>query len=216
MMTFDDTADVLARLDRLRHLIDALAQAGLVERQRLRDRLQQELEATKIAVRLSGHGAAGQPASLGGQSTDVGVTAESSRPPAPVVRPPRVLLVDDEASIRAFGERVLREAGYEVVVAWDGPGALQLLEYQPPFDLFVIDLIMPQMHGDVLAREIRRADPDAKVLYFTGHTDQLFSERMTLWAQEAFLEKPVGVQGLLEAVSLLLFGHTRGPRAPAS
>jgi CheY-like chemotaxis protein len=129
----------------------------------------------------------------------------------PITGAPRVLFVDDEASIRAFGERVLREAGYEVMVAWDGREALRLVAHQPPFDLFVIDLVMPQMRGDALAREVRRADPDAKVLYFTGHTDQLLSEKSTLGAHEAFLEKPVGVHGLLEAVSLLLFGHTHGP-----
>jgi two-component system cell cycle sensor histidine kinase/response regulator CckA len=71
--------------------------------------------------------------------------------------------------------------------------------------------MMPEMRGDVLAREVRRVEPDAKVLYMTGYSDQLFKEKMTLWEGEAFLEKPVTMNGLLEAVSLLLFGHTRGP-----
>ncbi len=123
-----------------------------------------------------------------------------------------VLVVDDEASICAFAERTLRTAGYDVMVASDGPEALRLVEAQrQPFALFVLDLVMPEMRGDELARLLRQRDLDAKVLYFTGYSDRLFEERQTLWQHEAFLEKPVSVSELLEAVSLLLFGHTDGP-----
>lgn len=123
-------------------------------------------------------------------------------------RTSRVLVVDDEASIRSFAERVLRDGGYEVFVAPDGPAALTIVEQQGRFDLFVIDLLMPLMRGDELARQLRQADPDVKVLYFTGYSDRLFREKSTLWENEAFIEKPVTMDGLLEAVSLLLYGHT--------
>jgi CheY-like chemotaxis protein len=123
-----------------------------------------------------------------------------------------VLVVDDEPSVCTFAERTLRTAGYEVMVASDGPEALRLVEAQRQrFDLFVVDLLMPQMRGDELARQLRQRDLDAKVLYFTGFSDRLFEERPTLWQNEAFLEKPVTVNELLQAVSLLLFGHTDGP-----
>jgi two-component system cell cycle sensor histidine kinase/response regulator CckA len=129
----------------------------------------------------------------------------------------RVLVVDDEASVRGFAERALRGAGYEVIVASDVPEALQLVELQRrPFDLFVVDVVMPQMRGDQLARQLRQRDPDVKVLYFTGYSDRLFEERKTLCQHEAFIEKPVTVNGLLEAVSLLLFGQTDGPAAGRS
>jgi CheY-like chemotaxis protein len=53
----------------------------------------------------------------------------------------RVLVVDDEASVRDFAERALRLAGYEVTVASDGPDALRLVEAAAsPFDLFVVDV----------------------------------------------------------------------------
>ena len=122
-----------------------------------------------------------------------------------------MLVVDDEESVRTFAERVLRGAGYDVVLASDGLGALSIAEEQGSFDLFVVDVMMPQMQGDELGRRLRRRDPDVKVLYFTAYSDQLFKEKATLWEHEAFLDKPVTVAGLLEAVSLLLFGHTRGP-----
>jgi CheY-like chemotaxis protein len=124
---------------------------------------------------------------------------------------PRVLTVDDEASLREFVGRVLSEGGYEVAHAPNGAQALRMLDQHPPFDGYVIDVMMPGLRGDELARAIRRRDPDAKVLYCTGFSDALFTEKKTLWAGEAYLDKPVTVDGLLEALSLLLYGHTRGP-----
>jgi len=123
---------------------------------------------------------------------------------------PRVLLVDDEAPIRSFFGDVLRLADYEVTTASDGLEALRTLDAQP-FDLFVLDVMMPQMRGDELAAAVRQRFPDAKVLFVTGYADQLFSERAALGAGEAFLDKPVTPTGLMEAVFLLLFGHARGP-----
>jgi len=119
----------------------------------------------------------------------------------------RVLVVDDEESIRRFAERALSDAGYDVTVAADGPEALRISQEEGQFDVFVIDVVMAGMRGDEVGRRLRRADPDVKVLYFTGYSDRLFAESTTLSAHEAFLDKPVGVDGLLEAVSLLLFGR---------
>ena len=121
----------------------------------------------------------------------------------------RVLVVDDEEPIRTFIARVLVGEGYEVTLAADGPEALEIAEREGPFDLCVVDMLMPLMNGDEVARLLRRADPDLKVLYFTGYSDRLFREALTLAANEAFLEKPVGAEGLLEAVTLLLFGRIR-------
>ena len=121
----------------------------------------------------------------------------------------RILVLDDEQSVREFASRALTGAGYEVVSASDGPEALQIADQQGPFDLCVIDLRMPLMNGDEVARLLRRADPDVKILYFTGFSDGLFKESLMLSANEAFLDKPAGIDGLLEAVSLLLFGRIR-------
>jgi CheY-like chemotaxis protein len=107
----------------------------------------------------------------------------------------RVLVVDDEESVRRFADHVLRESGYDVVTALDGPEALRLVEQQRPFDLFLLDVVMPEMRGDELGRRLREQDPDAKILYFTGYPDRLFQERRILWENEAFIEKPVSLKG---------------------
>jgi two-component system cell cycle sensor histidine kinase/response regulator CckA len=130
-------------------------------------------------------------------------TAESSTP--------RVLVVDDEATICTFVSRVLTQGGYEVIAANDGPMALEIVATQGLFDVFVIDIGMPEMSGDEVARRLRSLHPDAKVLYFTGDSDRLFNEKKTLWEHEAFLDKPVSKQELLQAVALLLYGSIHRP-----
>jgi CheY-like chemotaxis protein len=128
--------------------------------------------------------------------------------------PPRsisILIVDDEPSVQRFVERVLSEAGYSTKVAGDGPEALEVASRMDEFDLVVTDVMMPQMTGDELARRLRVQHPTVKVLYLTGFSDRLFKEKVTLWADEAFLDKPCTVKGLLEAVSLLLFGSFDAP-----
>ena len=126
-------------------------------------------------------------------------------------RPLSVLVVDDEDLVRKFVERVLREAGYQTATASDGPEALEAASRPEGFDILVTDVMMPQMTGDELARRIRISTPGIKVLYLTGFSDRLFKEKVTLWADEAFLDKPCSVKGLLQAVSLLLYGRLEQP-----
>lgn len=119
----------------------------------------------------------------------------------------RVLVVDDESSVLEFVDRVLRDAGYTTDRATDGPEALEIAERLGSFDLLLTDVLMPQMSGDELARRLRLTHPTLKVLYLTGYSDRLFKEKTVLWEGEAFLDKPCTAAGLLQAVSLLLFGR---------
>ena len=126
----------------------------------------------------------------------------------------RVLVVDDEEPVRKFVDRVLKEGGYETTMAVDGTDAVETASKQEqPFDILVTDVMMPQMNGDELARRLRQIDPALKVLYLTGFSDKLFKEKATLWEDEAFLDKPCSVKGLLQAVSLLYFGSLEAPPA---
>jgi two-component system, cell cycle sensor histidine kinase and response regulator CckA len=118
----------------------------------------------------------------------------------------RVMVVDDDQAVRDFVDRVLRDAGYRTMVAASGPEAIELASKQP-IDLLLTDVNMPQMTGDELARRLRLDEPSLKVLYLTGFSDQLFNEKTTLWQDEAYLEKPCTIAGLLQAVSLITLGH---------
>ena len=129
-------------------------------------------------------------------------------PPAAI----SVLVVDDEEPVRKFVERVLFQAGYKTTTAGDGLEAIEVARKMESLDILVTDVMMPEMTGDELARRLRQTEQRGlKVLYLTGFSDRLFKEKVTLWEDEAFLDKPCGVQGLLQAVSLLLFGRFEVP-----
>ena len=96
-------------------------------------------------------------------------------------------------------------------MAISGPQAIASAESFDHLDLLLTDFRMPEMTGCELARAMRPRRPDLKVLYLTGYSDALFKEKAALSADEAFIEKPVSPTALLEAVSLLMFGHISGP-----
>ena len=125
---------------------------------------------------------------------------------------PRVLVVDDEVSNVRLAERQLQSAGYVVTTAGTGADAWRLVEEHGPFDLYVLDIMMPQMRGTELADAIRQREPEARILYFTGYSHALFTGARVLKENEAFIQKPVTKRELLEAVSLLLFNDLKGPR----
>jgi len=136
-----------------------------------------------------------------------------TNPTTPEPNGPVVLVVDDEDTIRAFASRALRIAGYRVREASNGTDALTFLDANPPLDLLLTDINMPGLKGDEVARRFRQAHPELKVLYLSGFVDALFEERQTLWEDEAFLDKPFSMKGLLEAVSLITTGHVSGAKA---
>jgi two-component system cell cycle sensor histidine kinase/response regulator CckA len=127
------------------------------------------------------------------------------------VEPPLVLVVDDEEPIRQIERRVLEKGGYRVIEAPDGSQGVAMLKDGRTLDLLIADLDMPALGGEEMVRQIRAARPDLKVLYVTAHIDRLFDVRHTMWEGEAFLDKPFTAQGLLEAVSLLLYGTLAAP-----
>lgn len=130
---------------------------------------------------------------------------------SPDVRKTRILVVEDEESNRTLAERVLLAAGYEIRTAANALEALALIPREARFDLFLLDIMMPGMQGTELAERIRAIYPDARVLFFTGYSEPLFQGRSVLRPTEAFVQKPVGIRDLEEAVSQALFGHARGP-----
>jgi two-component system cell cycle sensor histidine kinase/response regulator CckA len=128
----------------------------------------------------------------------------SSGPRTAAARCARILIAEDEVSVRAYIDRVLRDAGYLTVRAVDGMDALDLATHLGPIDLLVTDELMPRMLGHDLARQLRKQNPDLRVLFVTGYSDRLGEEKPTWEKHEARLDKPVTPNELLGAVSFLL------------
>lgn len=106
-------------------------------------------------------------------STRVGPAPEPLVPtiPAGVLRG-RVLIVDDEAPVRAVARRMLEEAGLEVVEAGDGREAIERFrELDGEVDVVLLDLTMPRMGGAETARELRRLAPELRIILSTGYSD---------------------------------------------
>jgi excisionase family DNA binding protein len=112
----------------------------------------------------------------------------------------RVLVVDDDASVRELLTRILTEAEYEVEAVPGGLAAIARLR-AAPFDLVVTDLRMPGMGGLKLAREAKRMWPAIKVVVITGHPSQSSAIDAVNIGVDGYLTKPFPAIDLLMAAA---------------
>nr|WP_261397849.1 ATP-binding protein [Maritimibacter alkaliphilus] len=112
-----------------------------------------------------------------------------------------VLLVEDEAPVRAFASRALRLRGYTVLEAESAEDALRTLEDQKlQVDLFVTDVVMPGMDGPTWVREARKIRPDVRVVFVSGYAEETFSGTGDAFPNSVFLPKPFSLAELTETV----------------
>jgi PAS domain S-box-containing protein len=118
-----------------------------------------------------------------------------------------LLVVEDEAALRAVTGRILSGAGYHVLAADGGTQALELAAlHDGPIDLLVSDVVMPGMLGKELAERLVQHRPDTRVLYISGYAQPVLASQGTLDPGVALLEKPFTATGLLSAVRRRLDG----------
>jgi PAS domain S-box-containing protein len=116
-----------------------------------------------------------------------------------------ILLVEDDELVREFLQSTLDRLGYEVMVAENGPSALELAKERPSgFDLLLTDVIMPRMSGKELARTLGADQPSLKVLFLSGYTDDIIAHHGVLDPGVAFLQKPVTLKALAQKVREVL------------
>ena len=112
----------------------------------------------------------------------------------------RVLLVEDEAPVRAFAARALALRGYTVTQASSGEEALDVLEGGEEFDIFVSDVVMPGKNGPTWVREALSTRPDAKVVFVSGYAEDAFKDGDPEIPNAAFLAKPFSLVELTQKV----------------
>ncbi|MES2492770.1 MAG: response regulator [Pseudomonadota bacterium] len=115
----------------------------------------------------------------------------------------RILLVEDEDSVRAVAERALTRQGYEVTAACDGEEGLEYVRHGRHFDLVVSDVVMPVMDGPAMARELRTLAPATPVLFMSGYAEEQLRNEIDLEHMH-FIPKPFSVQQITDKVAQVL------------
>jgi DNA-binding NtrC family response regulator len=111
--------------------------------------------------------------------------------------------VDDEQMVRRSVARLLRQAGFEVTEAQDGATALQLYA-QRSHDLVLLDLDMPGLNGEQTQAKLMVLHPQVRIIFASGHADPKREAAVRARGALAFLQKPYGLDVLLELVEQVM------------
>jgi len=131
---------------------------------------------------------------------------EVSPPPgAPQLRNERILLIDDEPTLRMLIKEALQDQGLEVLDAADASSGLALYESGGPIDLVVSDIGLPGgVSGIQVARRLRAKSPELRVLFITGFTEEALAAGDVLDPGLELMTKPFGLEALVHKVSSML------------
>jgi excisionase family DNA binding protein len=129
--------------------------------------------------------------------------AGATRTPAPAAGRPRILVVDDEATIRDLLSKTLALAEYDVDLAPDGRIAIERLRIIP-YDLLITDLKMPGVDGLAVVREARRLKADLPVIIITGFSTEASAIEAVNLGVSGYLTKPFRIPRVLAAAAKAL------------
>ncbi|WP_046480271.1 MULTISPECIES: cell cycle two-component system response regulator CpdR [Filomicrobium] len=115
----------------------------------------------------------------------------------------RILLAEDDDSMRGFLERALTKAGYDVASFANGAEAYERLK-EEPFSLLLTDIVMPHMDGIELARRASELDPDLKIMFITGFAAVTLNNAADALEDARVLSKPFHLKDLVTQVETLL------------
>jgi CheY-like chemotaxis protein len=132
--------------------------------------------------------------------------APQAEGPGPVLRGTEtVLVVEDDPQVRHVTVKALRTAGFQVLVAAGGEEALALVRaHQGPIGLVVSDVVMPGLSGRETADALRAHQPDLKVLFVSGYTQDAIAHHGVLASGVELLEKPFTPANLVARVRALI------------
>jgi two-component system cell cycle sensor histidine kinase/response regulator CckA len=117
-----------------------------------------------------------------------------------------ILLVEDEEGLRALNARGLASRGYTVLQAGNGVEAMDLFAKHGHVDLVVSDVVMPEMDGPTLLKELRRRNPNVKIIFVSGYAEEAFAKNLPAQEQYSFLAKPFTLKQLVAEVKKTMAG----------
>jgi two-component system, cell cycle sensor histidine kinase and response regulator CckA len=114
----------------------------------------------------------------------------------------RVLVVDDDETVREVTQRILERMGFAIEQAASGREAVDLYAaHGGEIDLVLLDMTMPHMDGEATFRELRRVDPKVRVLLMSGYSEADATERFSGTGLAGFIQKPFRVPELLGRIN---------------
>jgi PAS domain S-box-containing protein len=133
------------------------------------------------------------------------VSVSAANIPPRFLPPPRgtevILLVEDDPAVREATRRILEEHGYSVLTAIDGEDAIAAFRANKErIQLVLCDVIMPRKNGREAVEEIKRMSPAVKVLFMSGYTADIISQRGLLQEDFHFISKPLNPSDLLKTM----------------
>ncbi len=154
----------------------------------------------------AGPGSAGEaPAVDAGRSAAARPLSQSRRKVA------KLLVVDDDDTIRTIAEQMLQDLGYEVLAAASGAEALDILGRDKSIDLLFTDVIMPGMDGGELAERARLMRPDLKILFTSGYFEHALIQKGTISQNADLLVKPYQGNALARKIEMMLAKRRQRP-----
>jgi two-component system cell cycle sensor histidine kinase/response regulator CckA len=128
-------------------------------------------------------------------------SAGDAKPRADLTGQGTILLVEDEEGLRSLNARGLRSRGYTVVEAENGVEAMEMFDEQNgAIDLVVSDVVMPEMDGPTLLKEMRARNAEIKIIFVSGYAEEAFEKSLPEGEQFAFLAKPFALSALIAKV----------------
>ncbi len=116
-----------------------------------------------------------------------------------------ILLVEDEEAVRSFAARALRMRGYNVLEASGGEEALEIVKSgASKIDLIITDVVMPNMDGPTMVRNVKLTNPDLPVIFMSGYAEEAFRRNDQSSEDIHFLPKPFGLKQLAAKVKEVL------------
>ena len=112
----------------------------------------------------------------------------------------KALLVDDEEVVLSIGTEMLRELGFTTVTARDGGEALEVYKKTPGIRLVILDLTMPHMSGDQCLAELKKIDPEVKVVISSGFSEIEVKQKFAGSDPAGFIQKPYRLSALKEVL----------------
>ncbi len=118
----------------------------------------------------------------------------------------RILLVDDEDSVRTFAQRALRKKGYTVVSCNSAENALETLKTDKNFNLLITDMVMPGLNGIELSKLVLEELPDIKIILASGYSEDILKGEFSDIENMSFIPKPFSLSDLTQKVYEVLVG----------